>query len=217
MFKSLVSNRYLFSICSTAFNKGGLPGIYLRTNVQFLYKGKIPGRCKFSTIDLKEINNYNAYSESDWFPETHDNVLLKFNHLRTNFLLKHISNKSANLKGPLSGKKILDIGSGAGIFAEKLASLGGDVLGVDPSSKSVEIAHNNALSRSSCFSEILKLNDKDDVNNYIDSEPKPRSLKYFKGGVEHIKPSDNFDIIVASEVIEHVNDANMFVQLISKL
>lgn len=216
MFKALVLNRSLFSICSKAFNRGGLLGVCSRTNQQFFYKDKIPKRFKLDTVDVKEIDNFNAYSESDWFPQTRDNVLLKFNHFRTNFLLKHVSNKSPNLNGPLSGKKILDIGSGAGIFAEKLAALGGDVLGVDPSSKSIEIAHNNALNRSSYLSEVSRLRNEEDVNNYLDSEPMPRSLRYFKGGVEHIQPSDIFDIIVASEVIEHVNDSDVFVRLISK-
>ncbi|KAK9174034.1 hypothetical protein cmbei_2002830 [Cryptosporidium meleagridis] len=51
----------------------------------------------------------------------------------------------------------------------------------------------------------------------MNSIPKPRSLRYFKGGVEHIQKSKVFDIIVASEVIEHVNNPGIFVKLISNL
>ncbi|KAJ1606540.1 pleckstrin homology domain-containing protein [Cryptosporidium canis] len=210
-----IPNISLFSMSSKVHSHSGVVGIYLRNTVKFLIRGKMKGQCKFNTADFKEINNFNSYSESDWFPDNHDNVLLKLNHLRTNFLLHHISNKSANLNGPLSGKKILDVGSGAGFFSEKLAELGGDVLGIDQSYKSIEIAHNHALRKPNYFSEILKLNN-EEISSYIMNEPKPRSLKYFEGGVEHIQPIGIFDIIVASEVIEHVSDTNTFVQLISK-
>ncbi|KAH8581656.1 pleckstrin y (PH) domain containing with N-terminal ankyrin repeats [Cryptosporidium sp. chipmunk genotype I] len=145
-----------------------------------------------------------------WVEKIHN-----FNHLRTSFLLKHISNKSASLNGPLSGKKILDVGSGAGIFSEKLAELGGDVLGIDASYKSIDIAYKNALCNSSNFSEIPKLYYENELNGFMIGVPKHRRLGYFKGGIEHMQQGELFDVIVASEVIEHVNNPSIFVQLIS--
>ncbi|EAZ51398.1 Coenzyme Q3, methyltransferase [Cryptosporidium parvum Iowa II] len=216
MFRNFSFKKSLFSSCYSTLENNRFFGIDFRNYLRILQKNKIYGSYKFSTIDAKQINNFDAYSSYSWFPETHDSILLKFNHLRTSFLLEHISNKSASLNGPLSGKKILDIGSGAGIFSERLSELGGDVLGVDASYKSIDIAYKNALCNSTSFKEISKFNNENELNNFMNSMPKPRSLRYFKGGIEHIQKSEIFDIIVASEVIEHVNNPGIFVKLISK-
>lgn len=48
------------------------------------------------------------------------------------------------------------------------------------------------------------------------NKPKPRILRYFKGGVEGIISNKIFDIIVASEVIEYVNNPSILLQLKSK-
>ena len=45
---------------------------------------------------------------------------------------------------PLAGLKVLDVGCGAGLFAEPLARLGGDVLGIDPAPASIGVARRHA-------------------------------------------------------------------------
>ncbi|HKN26953.1 MAG TPA: bifunctional 2-polyprenyl-6-hydroxyphenol methylase/3-demethylubiquinol 3-O-methyltransferase UbiG, partial [Roseiarcus sp.] len=52
--------------------------------------------------------------------------------------------REAEAGPPLIGLEILDVGCGAGLFAEPLARLGGDVLGIDPAPASIGVARRHA-------------------------------------------------------------------------
>src|SRR5271165_3930821 len=45
---------------------------------------------------------------------------------------------------PLEGLRVLDVGCGAGLFAEPLARLGADVLGIDPAPASIGVSRRHA-------------------------------------------------------------------------
>jgi len=49
--------------------------------------------------------------------------------------------------GGFAGKRILDIGCGGGLFAEPLARAGADVVGIDPSARSIDAARAHAASQ----------------------------------------------------------------------
>jgi 2-polyprenyl-6-hydroxyphenyl methylase/3-demethylubiquinone-9 3-methyltransferase len=92
----------------------------------------------------------------------------------------------------LKGLKILDIGCGGGLISEPMTRLGGVVTGIDASEKNIKIASLHAKKSN------LKI-------NYINSSP------------ENLKYEDKFDIILNLEVVEHVDDLELYLSSCSKL
>ncbi len=84
--------------------------------------------------------------------------------------------------------KVLDLGCGNGSLANKLIELGYDVYGVDASISGIEIAKKKNPNRFFCFN--------------LTSSTIPIELS-----------SINFDIIISTEVIEHVYSPKAFMQL----
>jgi 2-polyprenyl-6-hydroxyphenyl methylase/3-demethylubiquinone-9 3-methyltransferase len=94
---------------------------------------------------------------------------------------------------PLAGLEILDIGCGAGLFAEPLARLGGNVLGIDPAPASIGVARRHA-------------------------EETGATLAYRVATVEELAAEPKrFDIVTAMEVVEHVAEPAKFVALAASL
>ena len=88
---------------------------------------------------------------------------------------------------PFAGLKILDVGCGAGLFAEPLARLGGDVLGLDPAPASIGVARRHA-------------------------EETGARLAYRVATIEEVAAEpEKFDVVAAMEVVEHVADYRRFV------
>jgi 2-polyprenyl-6-hydroxyphenyl methylase / 3-demethylubiquinone-9 3-methyltransferase len=88
---------------------------------------------------------------------------------------------------PLAGVDLLDVGCGAGLFAEPLARLGADVVGVDPALAAIEAARRHA-------------------------EETGARLAYRVGTVEALAEEQRqFDVVTAMEVIEHTADPKRFV------
>lgn len=96
---------------------------------------------------------------------------------------------------PLSGYKILDVGCGGGILSESLARLGAQVTGIDPCEESISAASLRA------------------------SNSKMTNLKYEVTTIEELMltSSTKFDAITASEVIEHLDNQEYFIQMCSSL
>lgn len=88
--------------------------------------------------------------------------------------------------------KILDLGCGNGSFANKLIELGFDVYGVDASESGIAIAKQKNASRFFCYD--------------LTSDSIPVEIANIP-----------FDIIVSTEVIEHVYSPESFMQLCSKI
>ena len=95
--------------------------------------------------------------------------------------MKHFSLQDS--EKPLQGIRILDIGCGGGLLSEPLAALGADVLGIDGSEMSIEVARAHeaqsgvAVSYEHCLAEEL----------------------VSRGFAP-------FDVVLNTEVIEHVED-----------
>ena len=83
---------------------------------------------------------------------------------------------------PLAGIDLLDVGCGAGLFAEPLARLGADVVGLDPAPAAIEAARAHA-------------------------EETGARLAYRVGTVEELAAEPRrFDVVSAMEVVEHAAD-----------
>ncbi|KAF2905556.1 hypothetical protein ILUMI_00623 [Ignelater luminosus] len=150
------------------------------------------------TADSKEVAFFNSISDLWWGSK---NLLHYFNSLRVPLVRDGlidtglVKKKFVNSSKPLEGLRILDVGCGGGILTEDLAALGCAVVGIDLGSDSINIAKSHAT-----------LN------------PSLTNISYFCESVEdHAKHNpEKYDAIVASEVIEHVNEPELFLEHCTK-
>ena len=150
---------------------------------------------KISTINRGEIDKFSKIANEWWDPEGKFKPLHKFNPIRIQYIKENIT-KHFNInkkKLPLRNLKILDIGCGGGLLSEPMSRLGAKVTGIDASEKNIKIA-NAHLKKSK-----LKI-------NYICASPE--SLKTTK---------EQFDVILNMEIVEHVDDVELFIKKSSEL
>ena len=110
---------------------------------------------------------------------------------------------------PLQGLTALDVGCGGGLLSEPLARQGAMVTGIDPCIENIEIARAHAQLDT-------QLREGPQTINYqtITAEELNCQLHEERNrGAE----DNRFDIVVASEVIEHVNDRAVFVETLAHL
>ena len=148
-----------------------------------------------STINKDEINKFTKMADEWWDINGKFKPLHMFNPIRIEYILdiasKHFNFKINNPKS-LNGLKILDIGCGGGLISEPMTRLGAEVTGIDASAKNIEIAKLHAKKNN------LKI-------NYLNSEPEKLNLK------------NEFDIILNLEVVEHVENLNLYLESCQKL
>jgi len=83
--------------------------------------------------------------------------------------------------GGFAGKRVLDVGCGGGILSESLAAEGAQVVAVDPSPASIKVAREHSLS-------------------------KGLHIDYRVGFAEAMDFRDEFEVVFAVDVLEHVED-----------
>lgn len=121
------------------------------------------------------------------------------NPLRVRFIIEGLINtgliraENKNKPDVLKGIKILDVGCGAGILTEALAKLKADVTGLDPSKELVKIARDHLDGQSIHVEYITEF-----IEDYA------------------IKNAEKYDVVVASEVIEHVPEKRSFLKGMAK-
>ena len=149
---------------------------------------------KTTTINKEEIDKFSKIAEEWWDPEGKFKPLHIFNPLRIKYIkdsiIKHFKIKKKKL--PLSGLKILDIGCGGGLICEPMSRLGANITGIDASEKNIKIAKAHLKKNK------LKI-------NYKCASP------------ENLNQKENFDVILNLEIIEHVEDVELFMEKSSKL
>ncbi len=147
-----------------------------------------------STINKKEIEKFSKIANEWWDTEGKFKPLHKFNPLRINYIKKkvisHFKIRSNSL--PLKNIEILDIGCGGGLLSEPMCRLGAKVTAIDASQKNIDVA--------SFHSKKNKL-----------------KIKYFCSSPEKININKKFDVILNMEIVEHVEDLNLFIKKSSKL
>ena len=149
---------------------------------------------KTNTINKKEIEKFTKIAEEWWNPEGKFKPLHKFNPIRISYIKENII-KTFNLKDkekPLDKIKILDIGCGGGLLSEPMNRLGAEVIGIDASDRNIQVAKIHAKK-----------------NNL--------KIKYFCDSPENLKTNDKFDVILNMEIIEHVENVDLFIKSCSKL
>ena len=143
-----------------------------------------------STINKEEIQKFENIADDWWNPEGKFKPIHKFNPVRISFIvdvLKSHFNLKTPSSMPLKNLRILDLGCGGGLLSEPMARLGAQVTGLDASKNNVRIAQSHALKNK------LKIN-------------------YIHGSIEKTNFKTPFDVILNMEIIEHVNNVDLFIK-----
>jgi 2-polyprenyl-6-hydroxyphenyl methylase/3-demethylubiquinone-9 3-methyltransferase len=94
--------------------------------------------------------------------------------------------------GDFNGLRVLDLGCGYGLLSETLERVGANVVGVDPSEGLIDIARQRALEQGF-------------------------DISYHQGYAEELSLDGLFDVVMAADVLEHVNDLERTLALSSAL
>jgi 2-polyprenyl-6-hydroxyphenyl methylase/3-demethylubiquinone-9 3-methyltransferase len=126
---------------------------------------------------------------SNWWHEKGEMAPLhQMNQTRLEFITREIQKHFCLTAGQgfLKGKKVLDVGCGGGLICEPLARLGAQVHGIDANSNSIEAARVHA-----------------DAMNL--------EITYELGVLENISETKKYDLVLALEVVEHVDNPKDFI------
>ena len=148
---------------------------------------------KNKTVNKKEIDKFSKLATEWWDPNGKFKPLHKFNPIRLNYIKESIKEKFGKKKEPtvLKNFKILDIGCGGGLLCEPLSKLGARVVGIDASEKNIKIAKTHAKK-----------------NNL--------KIDYYCASPENFISKKKFDVVLNMEIVEHVEDVNLFLKESSK-
>tara|TARA_Y100000590_G_C15631194_1_gene981264 strand:- start:735 stop:1460 length:726 start_codon:yes stop_codon:yes gene_type:complete len=141
-----------------------------------------------TTINKEEIQKFSKLADEWWDPNGKFKPLHLFNPVRLEYIINKCTNYfnlAKSTGATLSNLKILDVGCGGGLISEPLCRLGGNVTGIDASSKNIEIAKIHA-----------KKND--------------LKIKYLNTSPEKQQINEKFDVILNLEVVEHVENLDLF-------
>ena len=141
------------------------------------------------TIDPKEAAHFGEMAADWWNPRGSSAMLHRLNPVRLRYIRAQLDQAwglDAGARRLLAGKRVLDLGCGAGLLSEPLARLGADVTGLDAAAETIAVARAHA-------------------------EGQRLAIDYRVGGVESLGPA-RFDLIVAMEVVEHVADVPGFLR-----
>ena len=149
---------------------------------------------KTNTINKEEIEKFNKIAEEWWNPNGKFKPLHKFNPIRIKYIKDNIVNdfKLKNDDKPLKGISILDIGCGGGLLSEPMSRLGAKVVGIDASKKNIDVAKYH-LKKSRL------------------------EIEYFNSTPENFNYKEKFDVILNMEIVEHVDNIDLFIKESSKL
>ena len=143
-----------------------------------------------STKNKKEIEKFSKIASEWWSPNGKFKPLHKFNPIRIKYIKDNIIENfrlNADKDDPLKKINILDIGCGGGLLSEPMCRLGANVVGIDASKKNIDIAKFHAKKNN------LEI-------NYVCASPETLRLRI------------KFDVILNMEIVEHVDDVNLFIK-----
>jgi 2-polyprenyl-6-hydroxyphenyl methylase / 3-demethylubiquinone-9 3-methyltransferase len=148
------------------------------------------------TVDQDEVARFSRHAAQWWDARGPMAALHKFNPVRLAYIrdcaAEHFSRDPARLDS-LAGLRVLDIGCGGGILSEPLARLGARVVGIDPSDSNITVARHHA-------------------------ERSGLTIDYRAVAAEALAQSgDIFDIVLAMEVVEHVADLGVFIEIAASM
>jgi 2-polyprenyl-6-hydroxyphenyl methylase/3-demethylubiquinone-9 3-methyltransferase len=142
-----------------------------------------------STVDRDEVARFAALADEWWDARGKMAPLHKFNPVRLAFIRDQACaqfDRDEKRLDCLEGLTILDVGCGGGIVAEPLARLGAKVTGIDPAEENIEAAR-------------------------LHADASGLAIDYRATTIEALAETHPpFDVVIASEVVEHVADLDFF-------
>lgn len=146
-----------------------------------------------NTINAQEIQNFSKDSNRWWDEEGPFKPLHLLNPIRLGYFKAQICGHFGiedNAPTPYKGLDIIDVGCGGGLVCEPMARLGGNVTGIDADNNAIEVAEAHA-------------------------KQSDLKIKYECNSSENM--TQKFDVVLALEIIEHVDNPEIFVKSIIDL
>ena len=143
-----------------------------------------------TTINKDEIQKFSKMADEWWDVNGKFKPLHMFNPIRIEYITENIKKHykiRENDVYSLNRLNILDIGCGGGLISEPMTRLGAKVTGIDASKKNIEVA---------------KLHAK---KNNLD-------IEYINTSPENLNLFEKFDVILNLEIVEHVDNVNLFIK-----
>jgi 2-polyprenyl-6-hydroxyphenyl methylase / 3-demethylubiquinone-9 3-methyltransferase len=154
------------------------------------------GTTSATTIDEGEISRFNLLAQEWWKPNGAFKVVHAFNAARVAKLsvdVPTMMGRNSNLPKSLADLTLLDVGCGAGLVTEPMSKLGARITAIDASERSILVAKQHAEKSGVAI----------DYENLLPEEIARRG--------------ETFDIVISLEVIEHVANPNLFLEILTKL
>ena len=148
------------------------------------------------TVDPAEVAQFDALSAQWWDPKGPFAPLHRFTPVRMDYfrgrLTRHFGLARTGAR-PLAGLRVLDIGCGGGLIAEPLHRLGAAVTAIDAAAGAIEAARAHAAA----------------LDLAIDYRCITAEALAAEGA--------RFDVVIASEVLEHVASLDAFCAAVARL
>lgn len=149
-----------------------------------------------NTVNAKEIQNFSKDSAHWWDVNGPFKPLHRLNPVRLSYIktqiCKTFDRDTMSLK-PYDGLDILDVGCGGGLVCEPMARLGATVTGIDADENAIHIATKHAQEQD--LNIVYKATSSDVLMN----------------------EEKKYDVVLALEIIEHVDGREAFIESISRL
>ncbi len=139
-----------------------------------------------TNADPQELAKFSDLAHRWWDPESEFRPLHQINPLRLDWIDQQVR---------LHGKRVLDVGCGGGILSDSMARKGAKVLGIDLSSKALQVAQLHAM------------------------EAQTADVEYREVAAEALAEEmpAQFDVVTCMEMLEHVPDPASIVKACATL
>ena len=148
-----------------------------------------------TTINKEEIQKFSNLADEWWDVKGKFKPLHMFNPTRIEYITSKIKNYfkiQNNKESFLKNLNILDVGCGGGLISEPLSRLGANVTGIDASEKNIKIAK-------------------------LHSANSNLNIRYLNKSPENLNEYEKFDIILSLEIVEHVENVQLFIDSCHRL